>query len=76
MHDKMWTCCRSPSRLPGAGWLPFDPTNGPVSDHNLIRVAVTRDPSQAVPLSGTFLGRPEDFLRMTDEVEIKSEPDG
>ena len=60
--------------LPGAGWLPFDPTNGLVSDHNLIRVAVTRDPSQAIPLSGTFFGRPHDFLGMTVEVEIKAEP--
>jgi transglutaminase-like putative cysteine protease len=62
--------------LPGAGWLPFDPTNGLVSDHNLIRVAVTRDPSQAIPLSGTFFGRPGDFLGMRVEVEIKAEPAG
>ena len=42
--------------LPGAGWVEFDPTNALVAGENLIRVAVTRDPSQAVPISGTFAG--------------------
>lgn len=58
--------------LPGAGWVPFDPTNGLVSDRNLIRVAVTRDPSQAVPLQGSFTGKPADFLGMDVKVEIKA----
>src|SRR5262245_59749823 len=35
--------------LPGAGWVEFDPTNGLIAGENLIRVAVTRDPTQAVP---------------------------
>jgi transglutaminase-like putative cysteine protease len=30
--------------LPGAGWVEFDPTNGIVGSHDLIRVAVLRDP--------------------------------
>jgi len=42
--------------LPGAGWIEFDPTNGLVAGENLIRVAVTRDPAQAVPISGSFAG--------------------
>ena len=58
--------------LPGAGWVPFDPTNGIVSDRNLIRVAVARDPSQAVPLKGSFIGKPDDFLGMDVEVEIRA----
>ena len=58
--------------LPGAGWVPFDPTNGLVSDRNLIRVAVTRDPSQAVPLRGSFIGRPTDFLGMDVSVEVRA----
>jgi transglutaminase-like putative cysteine protease len=58
--------------LPGAGWVPFDPTNGLVSDRNLIRVAVTRDPSQAVPLKGSFTGKPGDFLGLDVNVEIKA----
>jgi transglutaminase-like putative cysteine protease len=56
--------------LPGAGWVPFDPTNGLISDRNLIRVAVTRDPSQAVPMRGNFTGNPNDFLGMDVKVEI------
>jgi transglutaminase-like putative cysteine protease len=58
--------------LPGAGWVPFDPTNGLISDRNLIRVAVTRDPSQAVPLKGSFIGKPGDFLGMDVAVEIRA----
>lgn len=56
--------------LPGAGWVEFDPTNGLVGGNNLIRVAVTRDPIQAVPVSGTFTGPPKVFLDMTVEVIV------
>jgi len=56
--------------LPGAGWTEFDPTNGLVGGRNLIRVAVVRDPSQALPLSGTFSGRPSDFLDMSVDVTV------
>ena len=55
--------------LPGAGWVEFDPTNGIVGNRDLIRVAVVRDPRQAVPLSGTWTGFPSDLLGMTVEVE-------
>lgn len=56
--------------LPGAGWVEFDPTNALVGGRNLIRVAVARDASQAVPLSGSFTGAPADYLGMTVEVEV------
>lgn len=57
--------------LPGAGWVEFDPTNGIVgTNRDLIRVAVARDPRQAVPLSGTWTGFPSDSLGMTVEVEV------
>lgn len=59
--------------LPGAGWVEFDPTNGIIGNRDLIRVAVARVPSQAVPLSGTFLGRAEDELGMTVEVQVTSD---
>src|SRR5262249_14518250 len=42
--------------LPGAGWMEFDPTNGIVGSDRLIRVAVARDPEQAMPIKGTFVG--------------------
>lgn len=58
--------------LPGAGWVEFDPTNGIVGGSNLIRVAVARDPSQAIPVKGTFVGNPEDFRDMRAEVKVTS----
>ncbi|MCG8354827.1 MAG: transglutaminase family protein [Kiloniellales bacterium] len=60
--------------LPGAGWVEFDPTNGLVGGANLIRVAVARDPSQALPLQGTFYGNPEDFIDMEVEVTVSAKP--
>jgi transglutaminase-like putative cysteine protease len=59
--------------LPGAGWVEFDPTNGIVGNQDLIRVAVVRDPVQAVPLSGTYLGSPEDELGLEVEVSVNRE---
>ena len=59
--------------LPGAGWVEFDPTNDIVGSHDLIRVAVVRDPRQAVPVSGTWTGFPSDSLGMTVEVEVTAE---
>lgn len=61
--------------LPGAGWTEFDPTNGIVGGENLIRVGVARDPSGAIPLSGTFVGGPADFLGMEVTVEIRRDQD-
>ncbi len=56
--------------LPGAGWVEYDPTNALVGGRNLIRVAVTRDPSQAIPLSGSFIGAPDAHLAMSVSVQI------
>ncbi len=59
--------------LPGGGWVEFDPTNALVGGRNLIRVAVARDPSQAIPLSGSFTGAANAFLGMSVGVEISAE---
>jgi transglutaminase-like putative cysteine protease len=59
--------------LPGSGWIEFDPTNGIVGNRGLVRVGVTRDPYQAVPISGTWRGFPSDNLGMTVSVEVKCE---
>ena len=59
--------------LPGAGWVEFDPTNAIVGNRDLIRVAVARDPSQAIPLSGSYFGAADDFREMTVEVKVRSE---
>jgi transglutaminase-like putative cysteine protease len=58
--------------LPGAGWVEFDPTNGLVGTKDLIRVAVVRDPAQAVPLAGSWTGAPADYLGMTVEVRVSA----
>ena len=57
--------------LPGSGWLEFDPTNGICGNRGLIRVAITRDPSQAVPLSGTWTGMKNSQLEMDVDVKIR-----
>jgi transglutaminase-like putative cysteine protease len=59
--------------LPGSGWVEFDPTNGIVGNRGLIRVAVARDPIQAVPLSGTWSGLPGSYAGMKVSVEITME---
>ena len=59
--------------LPGAGWVEFDPTNGIVGNRDLIRVAVARDPRQAVPISGTYFGSASDDLGMTVQVNVTTE---
>ena len=56
--------------LPSCGWVEFDPTNGIVGNRDLVRVAVVRDPLQALPLTGAWEGDAEDFLGMEVEVEL------
>lgn len=57
--------------LPGAGWVPFDPTNNLLGGNQLIRVGVARDPSQAAPIAGSWYGEPGDYLGMTVNVVVK-----
>ncbi len=56
--------------IPGAGWTEFDPTNGIIGGENLIRVAVTRSPSQSIPVQGTFSGPSGAFLGMEVDVQV------
>ena len=56
--------------LPGAGWVPFDPTNTLYGGTDLIRVAFTRTPEQAAPVSGGWTGDPNDFLGMQVTVSV------
>lgn len=58
--------------LPSAGWIEFDPTNGILGSRDLIRVAVARAPSQALPLHGTYCGPPDAFLEMNVSVHVTS----
>jgi transglutaminase-like putative cysteine protease len=59
--------------LPGSGWVEFDPTNGIVGNAGLIRVAVARDPAQAIPISGTWSGFPASDLGMDVTVDVSLE---
>jgi transglutaminase-like putative cysteine protease len=61
--------------LPACGWVEFDPTNGIVGNADLVRVAITRDPRQAVPLHGTWAGEAGDFLGMDVSVDVTTAPD-
>jgi transglutaminase-like putative cysteine protease len=56
--------------VPGAGWISFDPTNRQMGGFNLIPVAVARDLSQAMPVSGTFIGASGDQMRLTVAVRV------
>jgi transglutaminase-like putative cysteine protease len=56
--------------LPGAGWVPFDPTNNLLGGNELIRVGVARDPSQAAPIAGSWYGEAGAYLGMTVSVVV------
>ncbi len=58
--------------LPSAGWIEFDPTNGIVGTRDLVRVAVARDPRQAIPLHGTYLGSADAFVGMEVAINVVS----
>jgi transglutaminase-like putative cysteine protease len=58
--------------LPSAGWIEFDPTNGIVGNRDLVRVAVARDPRQAIPLHGVYLGPADAFLGMEVNINVVS----
>jgi len=57
--------------LPGAGWVPFDPTNTLFGGTDLIRVAYTRTPEQAPPISGGWFGGGSDYLGMKVRVSVR-----
>jgi len=59
--------------LPGAGWIEYDPTDVLIGGETLIRVAVTRDPSQAIPITGSYMGAPADFIAMNVEVTVTAQ---
>lgn len=56
--------------LPGAGWIPFDPTNNLVGGSDLIRVGVARHASLASPVSGSWTGAMEEYLGMAVDVQV------
>jgi hypothetical protein len=53
-----------------ASWISYNSTNGTLGGGNLIRVAVTRDISQAVPIASSFVRTPDSYLAMTVHLSI------
>jgi transglutaminase-like putative cysteine protease len=60
--------------LPGAGWIPFDPTNNLVCGTDLIRVGVARHASLALPVIGSWSGLGRDYLGMEVDVQVRKRP--
>jgi transglutaminase-like putative cysteine protease len=69
-HGAGYTHAWLQAYLPGAGWVPFDPTNNLLGGNELIRVGVARHPSQAAPISGSWFGETDDYLGMNVEVVV------
>lgn len=57
--------------LPDAGWLPFDPTNNLVGCSQLVSVGIACHASQAVPVSGSWIGDPADFKGTDVDVQVR-----
>ena len=56
--------------VPGAGWIPFDPTNRSVGSANLIPVAVARNILQVAPVTGSFRGEDTDLIAIEVVVRV------
>ena len=63
-----WVECR----LPGLGWIGFDPTNRSLANERHIRVAVGRDYQDVAPVRGVFVGGGES--RLDVEVRVRRPP--
>ena len=61
--------------VPGPGWVDFDPSSGAVGTQNLVRVAVVREPREAIPLHGTWTGTASDHLAMKVAVKVMAAAD-
>jgi transglutaminase-like putative cysteine protease len=56
--------------LPGAGWKGFDPTSGIMTGAQYVTVAVSRDPENAAPISGSFIGPSSAALGIQVDVTV------
>jgi transglutaminase-like putative cysteine protease len=59
--------------LPGAGWIAFDPTHRHMGGGRLVPVAVARLNRQIMPVTGGYIGAPEDFDTMKVVVKMRPE---
>lgn len=58
--------------LPGAGWIAFDPTHRRMGSGHLVPVAFARRNRQIMPVTGGYLGAPEDFMAMDVAVHLRA----
>jgi transglutaminase-like putative cysteine protease len=56
--------------LPGAGWKGFDPTSGIMTGAQHVTVAVSRNPENAAPISGSFKGPINAFQNIQVDVTV------
>ena len=56
--------------LPGAGWKGFDPTSGIMTGAQHVTVAVSRNPENAAPITGSFHGPSNAFQGIQVEVTV------
>lgn len=57
--------------LPGAGWKGFDPTSGILAAGLHVVVATTRNPAQATPIRGSYLGDASLFKDMNVSIDAR-----
>ena len=62
------------ARLPGLGWVGFDPTNNLIAGERHIRVAIGRDYSDVPPTRGVFKGEANSELSVAVQVASANEP--
>jgi len=60
--------------LPELGWIEFDPTNAIAESRDLIRVAATRTPEEAAPMTGSTLSPVRAQLDVSVDVSLVQEP--
>ena len=65
-----WVECR----LPGLGWIGFDPTNRTLADQRHVRLAVGRDYQDVAPTRGVFRGPGQSHLHVTVHIHPLTEP--
>mgnify|MGYP000294107614 CR=1 FL=1 len=56
--------------VPGSGWINFDPTNRSIGGFNLVPVAVARDITLLMPVSGSFVDAADAFAAIEVEVRV------
>lgn len=62
--------------IPHVGWIEFDPTNRIVGGAALIRVAATRTPGQASPITGSYEKSDAKFLELDVSVTVSEVLEG